>query len=179
MADARREEFGVTETKWLIAREIPRLRRYALTLVGDPVAADDLVQDTLERAMRKHHLWARRASVRTWLFRMQYNLYLNQRGRRWKRSREIGIEEVGDVGVCAGQDYAMACRDIVEAMSRLPPEQRAAIALTAVEGLSYDEASAALRIPLGTLRSRLSRGRERLRAIFPVTEQETRLRRVK
>lgn len=157
----------MTETKWLIAREIPRLRRYALALVNDPVAADDLVQDTLERAIRKRHLWTRRGSVRSWLFRIQYTVFINQAGRRNRARREIELDDAPPPVEPSSQEETLACRDIVGAMRRLPPEQRAAIALTAIEGLPYDEAAAVLRIPVGTLRSRLSRGRDRLRALAP------------
>jgi RNA polymerase sigma-70 factor (ECF subfamily) len=165
------------ETKWLIAREIPRLRRYALTLTRDPAAADDLVQDTLERAIRKRHLWKRRGSLRGWLYRILYHVFLNQASRRRKRASELDLDAAPEPSAAGTPETAIICRDIVSAMQELPPEQRAAIALTAVEGLSYDEAAAALDIPVGTLRSRLSRGRERLRETFDAAEPQ--LRKVK
>lgn len=159
----------LSETKWLIAREIPRLRRYALALAGDPAAADDLVQDTLERALVKRHLWSRRGSLRGWLYRILYNVFLNQSGRRRRARAEVGLDgemaSAPALSVRPRHDARLVCRDIAEAMRALPAGQRAAIALTAVEGLSYDEAAEALGVPVGTLRSRLSRGRDRLRAI--------------
>lgn len=165
----------MSETKWLIAREIPRLRRYALVLAGEPAAADDLVQDTLERAIRKRHLWSRQGSLRGWLYRMLYNVFLNQSVRRRRARAEVeldqaGLDEVeldGAPALSEGprHDARLVCRDIAEAMHALPAEQRAAIALTALEGLPYDAAADALGVPIGTLRSRLSRGRDRLRAI--------------
>lgn len=169
----------MSETKWLIAREIPRLRRYALALLGDPAAADDLVQDTLERAIRKRHLWTRRGSLRSWLYRIQYNLFLNQSGRRRHRARETDLDETQAVADAGSQEQLLSCLDIAAAMRRLPPKQRAAIALTAIEGLSYDEAAMALGIPVGTLRSRISRGRDHLRELYPTTAAEPHLRRVK
>lgn len=179
----------MSETKWLIAREIPRLRRYALALTGDPAAADDLVQDTLERAIRKRHLWRRRGSIRAWLYRILYNVFLNQAGRRKRAQAEIDIEAAPDTASALNErprhDARLVCRDVAEAMLELPADQRAAIALTAVEGLAYDEAAEALGVPIGTLRSRLSRGREQLRALYagegdePGDEQAPRLRRVK
>lgn len=167
------------ETKWLIAQEIPKLRRYALALTGDPVTADDLVQDTLERAIRKRRLWRRSGSIRNWLYRIQFNVFLNQARHRHRRRNEVDIDEVPSRSEPSHQEQKIVCRDIVSAMLTLPHQQRAAIALTAIEGLSYDEAAAVLEIPLGTLRSRLSRGREQLRERYPDTMGETHLRRVK
>lgn len=162
------------ETKWLIAREIPRLRRYALALTRDPAAADDLVQDTLERALRKRHLWRRKGSLRGWLYRILYHVFLNQGPRRRRHAREVDLDDAPEPVAPGSAEAALVRRDIVAAMQDLPAEQRAAIALTAVEGLSYDEAAAALDIPVGTLRSRLSRGRERLRESFDATEPHLR-----
>lgn len=165
------------ETKWLIAREIPRLRRYALALTRDPVAADDLVQDTLERAIRKRHLWKRHGTIRGWMYQISYRTFLNQSTRRRRRALEVDIDDAPEPIAPGSPEAGLVRRDIVDALCDLPTEQRAAIALTAIEGLSYDEAAAALDIPLGTLRSRLSRGRERLRANFDASE--LRLRQVK
>lgn len=169
----------MSETKWLIAQEIPRLRRYALVLVNDSVAADDLVQDTLERAIRKRHLWRRTGSIRSWLYRIQFNVFLNQKGHRHRRLREVEMEEAPASVELSGQEQVLACRDIGAAMQALPAEQRAAIALIAIEELSYDEAAAVLGIPIGTLRSRLSRGRDRLRELYPAVASKPHLRQVK
>lgn len=182
-------EDGLSETKWLIAREIPRLRRYALALTGDPAAADDLVQDTLERAIRKRHLWRRRGSIRAWLYRILYHVFLNQAGHRKRAQAEIDLDTASGAAPALSErprhDARLVCRDVTEAMLELPADQRAAIALTAVEGLAYDEAAEALGIPIGTLRSRLSRGREQLRVLYAGEGEESgerqapRLRRVK
>ena len=166
------------ETKWLIAREIPRLRRYALALTRDPVAADDLVQDTLERAIRKRHLWSRHGSLRAWLYKMLYHVFLNQGPRRKRRANEVDLDVAPDPIAPATADARLVRRDIVTAMQELPAEQRAAIALTAVEGLSYDEAAA---------RARHSRGHAALGACRvaasvcarPSTTSEPQLRQVK
>lgn len=163
----------MTDTKWLIAREIPRLRRYALALVGDPVAADDLVQDTLERALRKRHLWRRTGSLRSWLYRILYNVFLNQAVHRRRRRLEVDLDLAPEGGEPSVQEIRLEYGEIVGALVRLPADQRAAIALVAIEGLGYDEAAAALGIPVGTLRSRLSRGRERLRALCPTEPAES------
>jgi RNA polymerase sigma-70 factor (ECF subfamily) len=167
------------ETRWLIAREIPRLRRYALTLERDPDAADDLVQDTLERALRKRHLWARKGSIRSWLYRIQFTVFLNRRPRRLKELAEHPLDDDAPAAVPPLQEQRLICNDITTALHRLPDEQRAAIGLTAVEGLSYEEAAEVLDIPIGTLRSRLSRGRETLRGIFRPRQDRPQLKRVK
>ncbi len=167
------------ETRWLIAREIPRLRRYALTLERDPDAADDLVQDTLERALRKRHLWTRRGSIRSWLYRIQYTVFINRRPKRLREIRELPLDDSAPAAVPAQQEQRLFCNDIASALHSLPDEQRAAIGLTAVEGLSYEEAAHALGIPIGTLRSRLSRGREALRGAFRPRQDRPQLKRVK
>lgn len=167
------------EIKWLIAREIPHLRRYAFALVGDPETADDLVQDCLERALRKRHLLRCRGSVRSWLFRIQYTVFVNNVTRR-SRPGEVPIEEAGaQLGMPPEQDGRLACLDIARGLARLPAEQRAAIVLVALEGVSYDEAADMLGIPIGTLRSRLFRGRESLKAHGLGTGRFGRLQRVK
>lgn len=170
----------VDDTKWLISREIPRLRRYALTLVDDPESADDLVQDCLERALRKRHLWLRRGSLRGWLYRIMRNVFLNQTKRINRDRRNVPIEDMPELtSHRPGQADRMMCNDIAAAIGALPSDQRDAIVLTALEEFSYDEAADILGIPLGTLRSRLSRGRERLRETYEPAGERTRLRRVK
>jgi RNA polymerase sigma-70 factor, ECF subfamily len=172
------------EVPWLIAREVPRLRRYARSLLGDPTAADDLVQDCLERALRKRHLWQRRGTMRGWLLRILYNLYVNAlKGRR----RERSLDEIGDAGPVptepARQIMRVELREMVEALDRLPAEQREAILLVVLEGVSYDEAASVLGVPIGTVRSRLARGRRTLfelrRGRQEVRQGGARLRRVK
>lgn len=168
------------DVKWLIAREIPRLRRYALVLADNPDAADDLVQDCLERAIRKRHLWKRRGSIRAWLYRILFNVFANQKTFHSRVRRQVPLENIRPgPAEPARQEHRVACLDIADAMRMLPHDQRAAIALTAIEDLSYEEAAAALDIPIGTLRSRLSRGRERLRALYVQPGDPVRLRQVK
>ena len=167
------------DVKWLMAREIPRLRRYARSLTGDSDSADDLVQDCLERAIRKRHLWRRHGSIRNWLYRVLYNVFLNRiQGDRSRR--HVPLDRVDGVLITpARQEQEIECKDIVSAMQNLPDEQRAAIALTALEGLSYDEAAEVLDVPIGTLRSRLFRGRDKLRELYEEPPLRTPLRRVK
>jgi RNA polymerase sigma-70 factor, ECF subfamily len=168
------------EFSWLITREIPRLRRYARALAGDVDKADDLVQDCLERALRKRHLRPRYGSLRAWLMRMLYNIYLNDAPRRRRERKSISME--GADRQLEGHEHPemhMKCHNIAAALDRLPAEQRAAIILIALEGLAYDEAAWTLGIPVGTLRSRLSRGRETLRILQENPPHSARLRRVK
>lgn len=166
--------------KLLIAREIPHLRRYALTLAGTPEAADDLVQDTLERALRKRHLWRRRGSMRGWLYRILYNVFVNQGVQRRRASREAPLEDMTVTPAQpARQEDQLACKDMAEALGLLAPEHRAPIVLTAIEGFSYEEAAEILEVPIGTLRSRLSRGRDKLLRLHDRRPSLTHLRRVK
>ncbi|WP_404421085.1 RNA polymerase sigma factor [Thalassospira australica] len=165
------------DIKWRIAREIPHLRRFARSLVRDQDRADDLVQDCLERAIRKQHLWHSTGSVRSWMFRMLYNLFLNQK--RAQRS-ETSVDDVSDaqLSVPARQEKRAVCRDIGDALELLVPEQKAVILLVALEGVTYDEASEILGIAVGTVRSRLSRGRDHLRSLYS-GDANVQLRRVK
>lgn len=166
------EEDGLDDVKWLMVKEIPRLRRYALFLTGDVHTADDLVQDCLERAIRKRHLWNRHGSIHNWLFRILYNVFLNSLKFRGKKYRQVTLDEAtAALAEAPRQEGRLAYREITEAIACLPAKQRAAIALTAVEGFSYDEASEILRIPIGTLRSRIYRGREALRELFDSPDQ--------
>lgn len=169
-----------TDVKWLIAREIPHLRRYALVLTGNRDLADDLVQDCLERAIRKQHLWKRHGTIRSWLYRVLYNVFLNQSVQRNRIRRQVPIDaETVIPAEPARQEDHLAYKDISAAMDMLSHEQRTAIALTAVEGLSYDEAAEVLNIPIGTLRSRIARGRGQLHELYLQPDPPVRLRRVK
>jgi RNA polymerase sigma-70 factor (ECF subfamily) len=168
------------ELQWLIAREIPHLRRYARALLRDPDAADDLVQDCLERAWRKRQLWRRHGSMRSWLFRMLYNIFLNTKNTRRRARLAVPLEAIEPtMAESPRQEKYVECRDIAEALDQLPAQQYAAIILIALEGLSYDEAAWILDVPVGTLRSRLSRGRETLRTLRTGTLHREMVRRIK
>lgn len=145
---------------------LPRLRRYARALLGGRAEADDLVQDTVERGWDKLSTWRRGSDMRGWLFGIMHNLHVDQL-RRPALSTEPLDEELSLAA--PGGDAAagrLALRDMDSALRRLPPEQRAVVLLVALEEMSYDEVAAALDIPLGTVMSRLSRGRERLRLLM-------------
>ncbi|MEW6765037.1 MAG: RNA polymerase sigma factor [Pseudomonadota bacterium] len=144
---------------------IPRLRRYARALLGARGGADDLVQDTLERAWRKLHLWRRGAELRPWLFSIMHNLYVDQ-ARRYGVDT-LSLDEVDlDIPVRATQEDLVEVHDLQGALALLPAEQRQVLLLVALEQMAYKDVARTLDIPLGTVMSRLSRGRERLRELM-------------
>ena len=140
---------------------IPNLRRYARALVGDRDAADDLVQDTLERAVRKFHLW-RPGDLRAWLFSVMHNVFVNQlRSRRLSATEELDENLASASGVGAGT--AAVVHDLERGLATLSAEQREVLLMVSLEDMSYEEVSRALGVPPGTVMSRLSRAREKLR----------------
>ena len=147
-----------------IVELIPRLRRYARALAGDRVAADDLVQDTLERAWSKFHLYRRGTDLRAWLFTVMHNVYVNQL--RATRPAAPLDDEMPELAQPARETDTLVLRDLDAAIRRLPPEQREVLLLVALEEMSYDEAAGTLGIPIGTVMSRLARAREKLRAML-------------
>lgn len=164
-----------------VCEEIPHLRRYARALCGEPAAADDLVQDCLERALRKRHLWRPKGRLRAWLFRILYRTYLNERGSARTRREVVTPRAGAPLATEGGQETHAQCHDVLAVVDGLPPEQRAALLLMALEGPSYRDAARILDINIGTLRSRLARARETVRRRCDRGGQprEGRLRRVK
>ncbi|MBI2313066.1 MAG: sigma-70 family RNA polymerase sigma factor [Betaproteobacteria bacterium] len=129
--------------------------------------ADDLVQDTLERAWSRFRLWRPGSDLRAWLFTIMHNLDVNQRRQRARERSHQPIEEgTLEVPIRATQDDALELRDLAQALERLPAEQREVLLLVGLEQLSYQEVAKVLGVPPGTVMSRLSRGRERLRALL-------------
>jgi RNA polymerase sigma factor (sigma-70 family) len=143
---------------------IPRLRRYARALVGDRATADDLVQDTLERAWAKLHLYRRGTDLRAWLFTVMHNVHVNRV--RASRVTDPLDDEMPELAQRAPQGDTLLVRDLDRAIVRLPAEQRAVLLLVTLEEMSYDEVARTLGIPIGTVMSRLSRAREKLRAMM-------------
>ena len=143
---------------------IPRLRRYARALVGDRATADDLVQDTLERAWAKLHLYRRGTDLRAWLFTVMHNVHVNKV--RATRATETLEDEMPELAQRAAQGDALMVRDLDRAIARLPDEQRSVLLLVTLEDMSYDEVARTLGIPIGTVMSRLSRARDKLRAMM-------------
>jgi RNA polymerase sigma factor (sigma-70 family) len=143
---------------------IPRLRRYARALVSDRASADDLVQDTLERAWAKLHLYRRGTDLRAWLFTVMHNVHVNKV--RSARPTDPLEDEMPELAQRAAQGDSLVVRDLDRAIARLPDEQRAVLLLVTLEEMSYDQVARALGIPIGTVMSRLSRAREKLRAMM-------------
>lgn len=161
-----------------VIEQLPALRRYARVLTGDAWAADDLVQDTLERALAKSALWRGVSDMRAWLFGMMHNLHVDG-VRRPKLHTVILDDDTPEVPVAATQGESLAVMDLQAALEKLPVEQREIILLIALEDMSYAEVAATLGIPIGSVMSRLSRGRERLRSLMEGQPDPVRLKVVK
>ncbi|MGJ8477355.1 RNA polymerase sigma factor [Sphingobium yanoikuyae] len=141
---------------------LPRLRRFAASLSHDRADGDDLCQAALEKGLRARDQWQPGTRLDSWMYRIMRNLWIDEGRARQRAARTFAPEEAGgDVGYAGDKavEQAMTLSDVDRAMQALPPEQREAIALVLVEGLSYKEAAAILNIPMGTLTSRLVRGR--------------------
>ena len=150
---------------------IPRLRRYARAMVHDTVAADDLVQDCLVRALGKIHLWERGTDLRAWLFTILHNQHISL-ARQAARQRDIIELQKYKPGSAPAPSQMMTLelRDLKRAIAKLPEEQRSVILLVGLDGMRYEEVASIVNLPVGTVRSRVSRGRETLRmmtGLFP------------
>lgn len=158
----------------MIEAEIPHLRRYARALLRDREAADDLVQDTLERAWRKRHLWRPQGRLRSWLFRVLYRLYLDGHPAPTRdRDKLIALDTIAldPADRQASNGLQAHCRDVIAAVEQLSPEHRAILMLAAVEQPSYRDGARMLGLRVGTFRSRLSRARNQLNEILEAAEQ--------
>ena len=154
---------------------VPRLRRYARALAGNRDDADDLVQDTLERAWAKSGLWRGVADMRAWLFSIMHNLHVDG-VRRPKLQTVTMDDDTPEVPVAPTQGDRLAVLDLQAALDLLPIEQKEIVLLVALEDMAYADVAQTLGIPIGTVMSRLSRGRERLRALMEGREQAVRLK---
>lgn len=153
------------EMKRLVEPLIPALRRYARALMRDLTAADDLVQDCLERAVAHWEQRRQDGDVRSWLFSILHNLAVNQMRQAARRGRHDSIDSADEVTLAhpPTQEAPLLQRDIIKALATLPEEQRSVLLLVSVEELSYAEVARILDIPMGTVMSRLARAREKLR----------------
>jgi RNA polymerase sigma-70 factor (ECF subfamily) len=147
---------------------LPRLRRYARVLTSDASRADDLVQDTLARAWEKRRLWQAGTDLRAWLFTIMHNVHVNQLALARRDARNVSLDADGahaawQVPVRANQAERVELMELAQYMTRLPADQREVLLLAAVEELQYDEIASVLNIPIGTVMSRLSRARSKLR----------------
>jgi len=158
-----------------IITELPRLRRYARAMLGDRVAADDLVQDTLERAWSRIAQWREGSDLRAWLFSIMHNLRVDQLRRGVLTTHSLD-DDASEVPTRPTQSDRLEVMDLESALRQLPDDQREVLLLVALEEMSYADIAAALGIPIGTVMSRLSRGRERLRQIMDGRQPNTNLR---
>lgn len=161
---------------------IPRLRRYARVLTGDATRADDLVQDTLARAWEKRRLWQAGTDLRAWLFTVMHNVHVNQLALLRREAGNVSLDAdasglAWQLPVRGNQVDRVELMEVVAQMGRLTADQREVLLLAAVEEMRYEEIAAVLAVPIGTVMSRLSRAREKLRNL--VAEPAATLRVVK
>ena len=145
---------------------LPRLRRFARALTRDPHDADDLVQVALERALARAHQLRPDAALAAWVFGILRHAWIDELRARARSERVFAPEESGQNVGDAGQGAQAERLSVQDAMARLPQDQRLAVALVLIEGLSYKEAAHAMDVPIGTLTSRLARAREALQAML-------------
>lgn len=158
---------------------IPSLRRYARGLISQRERADDLVQDTLERAWRNVSMWRQRGEMRAWMFGIMHNLFIDLVRSQRRTPEGSAGDDVPELPARATQSDHLEVRDLDRALQRLPIAQREVLLLVGVEELSYQNAARVLGVPIGTVMSRLSRARERLRAELEGRTVPARMQRVK
>jgi RNA polymerase sigma-70 factor (ECF subfamily) len=157
----------------LLEHEIPRLRRYARALTRDATRADDLVQSCLVRALAKSHLWQPGTDLRAWLFTILHNQHVNDVRRAVREGVTVPVEDASAaLTVPSTQGASLQLRDLDRAMARLSEEQRQVLLLVGLEGMRYEEIATVLDVPVGTVRSRLSRGRDTLRYLMDMKSRE-------
>lgn len=162
-----------------IIDELPHLRRYARALLcGDVDAADDLVQASVERALSRRGLWRRRGRLRSWLFTIMHNIFVNDVTTAARRRALLAERRPLETETAPDHELRLEALDVMAAIGRLPEEFRAALCLVTLEDFSYEEAATILGVPVGTLMSRLHRARAQLRDMTGA-EARPRLKRVK
>ncbi len=150
-----------------IMSHVAALRRYALVLVADPSEADDLVQECLSRVLSQMRSWRPVRDLRAYLFATMHNVFIDTTRKRRTRADHVPIEDVmATLALPANQMRRLEVRDLLQALAVLPEQQREVVLLVGLEGMSYLEAARVLDVPIGTVMSRLSRGRESLRQLM-------------
>jgi RNA polymerase sigma-70 factor, ECF subfamily len=158
----------------LLEPQLPRLRRYARSLTQDISRADDLVQSCLVRALAKEHLWQPGTDLRAWLFTILHNQHVNDVRRLVREGNVVSVEDIApQLAAAPAAGASLELHDLEQAIAVLPREQRVVVLLAGREGKRYEEIAATLRVPVGTVRSRLSRARARLRAQMGIDEPAT------
>ncbi len=152
----------------LVGPHIPSLRRYAMVLLRyDEDRSDDLVQDCLVRAMSRWHLWRRPENLRAWLFTILHNIYVNDVQKAAAQPNVIELQEyLPGISVPPEQSDGLVLREVAQSVQRLPDEQKQILLLIGLEGFSYEEAAQITGVPEGTVKSRLSRARRKLRKML-------------
>lgn len=154
----------MTDIRRAVEAEIPSLRRYALKLARDNVLADDLLQECLVRGLGNVHLWREGTNLRAWLCTILHNQYVNEIRRVTRKGTVIELSEVGEMLACPpAQDKSLELRDVSRALQALPKGQRMAVTMIGIDGLGYEKVASMVGVSVGTVRSRLSRGRAKLR----------------
>jgi RNA polymerase sigma-70 factor (ECF subfamily) len=162
----------VTDFARFLETEIPGLRRYARALTRDSSRADDLVQSCLVRAISKQHLWQEGTNLRAWLFTILHNEHVNEVRCSARERLTIPVEEMAsEMPVEANAIDSLRLRDLNRAIGHLADDQRQVILLVGLEGMRYGEVAEILGIPVGTVRSRLSRARETLRVLMGMRDE--------
>ncbi len=148
-----------------LVKLLPRMRRFARGLARDAADGDDLCQATIERALKAAHQWQEGSRLDAWVYRIMRNIWIDEARAGNRRRQTFAPEEEGEHVSSAGDaaiEASVELGNVDRAMRRLPPEQREAVMLVLVEGLAYKEAAEVIGCPMGTLTSRLVRGREAL-----------------
>ena len=157
----------------LLEEQIPRMRRYALTLTRNHDRADDLVQTALMRAIAKQHLFQPGTNLRAWLFTLLHNQYVNDVRRSANQGKSVDIEDASrELVAVANPSAPRQLQELDEAIGKLPIEQRQVLLMVGLEGMAYEEVATILMVPIGTVRSRLSRGRAALRQLMEIDEDQ-------
>src|ERR1700732_2822122 len=162
---------GMNDFAPMLEAQIPRLRRYARALTRDVSRADDLVQSCLARAVAKQHLWQNGTNLRAWLFTILHHQHVNEVRRSVRQGSNVTLEEAPELTVQSNAIPTLQLRALEGALGKLPQEHSQVILLVELEGMSYDEAAEILGVPIGTVRSRLSRGRDQLRRLMGMEEE--------
>jgi RNA polymerase sigma-70 factor, ECF subfamily len=161
----------MSEVRELIRDQIPALRRYARALVRDRDSADDLVQDTLVRAINAEHQWQPGTNLRAWLFTILHNVYVGDRRKLARRPSVVPIDsEEWRLEAPSNQVPTVQLGELDRAISTLPEHQRMTLLLVGLQGMAYEEVAQIMGVPLGTVRSRLSRARHSLQELLDAAQ---------
>jgi len=163
----------MTRKKWnkQLTEQIPHLLRYAKALTRNTDMAEDLIQDCLERAWSKRSLWNSQRKLRPWLFTIMHNLYINEINKRVNKHQHVPVD-ISMIDERVDNSQVLRINELDKALGKLSPEYREIILLAGLEGLSYKEIAVVTDLPLGTVMSRLSRGREKLKQLMDGSEKQ-------